>query len=193
MDAGHIGGNDHGQRQRSVPMNLDKGYVTINRYVEGRRRHRPESPDAGSADHRQCRMSKRTATASRFSGGRSSTPRSGPTIPAARPGTSSCPTASGWTTEFRADLLNGVQVIKGRSRSDWLRREGHVIKTEQDSRGNPLCDLGEPRSRTRWMCGSRGPRPLPARRLSRLSRRPASDRVAAAAGPRQERASDHRR
>ena len=60
--------------------------------VEGRRQHRPQSPDAGPAHRRERRKSRPIAIASRCSAARSSMPPSGRTIRTARCATSCCPT-----------------------------------------------------------------------------------------------------
>ena len=58
------------------------------------------------------------------------------------------PDANAMTTEFRGDLLNGVQVIRGRAIGLALDEKGAVPQSRAALHGHPLCDVGQSRPRT---------------------------------------------
>ena len=97
------------------------------------------------------------------------------------------------TTEFRGDLLNGVQVIKGHATGLAYDAKGGLIRSRSAVHGDPVCDVGESRPRPDGgvagarRCG-RAADALPDRRHHRDHRR-----VEAAEWPRQESPQHHRR
>ena len=175
-----------------VPMNLDKGYVTINR-----------SWKAGDVIELNLPMPVRRIIANpnvEADRDRVALQR-GPIVYAAEwvdnPGGKTrnivLPDASRLTTEFRADLLNGVQVIKGRSVGLATTETGTVTRTEQDFMAIPYATWAN-RGRGQmnvWLARTEAAaRPTPFPTVATSSTVTASP---PAAGPRQERASDHRR
>ena len=74
------------------------------------------------------------------------------------------------TAEFRADLLNGVTVVKGRAVGLALDEKGAVQEDRAAVHGDSLRDVGEPRAAARWRCGWRAPtRPRSRRRIRRVA------------------------
>ena len=67
------------------------------------------------------------------------------------------PDSTALTSRFRADLLNGVQVIEGRAVGLSVRCIGQGAEAGTAVRGHPLCDVGQPRPRTngRLACAHR--------------------------------------
>ena len=57
------------------------------------------------------------------------------------------PASATLTSEFRAELLRGVQVIKGRALGLAYDAQGHITRTEQEFHGHPVRHMGEPRAR----------------------------------------------
>ena len=103
------------------------------------------------------------------------------------------PDANALTTEFRADLLNGVQVIKGRSFGLARTEAGAVTKNEQEFMAIPYATWAN-RGRGQmnvWLARTdTAARPTPFPTVASTSTVTASP---PAQRPRQERASDHRR
>ena len=130
----------------SVPMKLDKGYVTIDRTWK-----------AGDIVDLNLPMPVRRIVAhANVEADRDRVAlQRGPIVYAAEwpdnPGGKVrnlvLPDGNALTSEFRSDLLNGVQVIKGSAFGLKLDEKGGVVKDRAAARGDPVCDVGEPRAR----------------------------------------------
>ena len=174
----------HGARRRPrsrstaqpVPMTLDKGYVTIDRAVEGRRRHRARICRCRSAASSRTRRSMADRDRVALQRGPIVYAAEWPDNPNGKVRNIVLPDASALTTEFRADLLNGVQVIKGRAVGLARDATGACHRDRAAVHGDPLCDVGQPRPRADGrLAGAHRRRPR-GRRRSRRSRRPARSR-----------------
>ena len=119
------------QRHAGLATMLDTGYATMRRDMAGRRRRRRWCCRCRCGASSPTIRSRRIAAASRCSAVPSSSRVEWPDNPSGHVRNLVLPDTEALTSEFRADLLNGVQVVQGRAIALARTESGAITRTPQ--------------------------------------------------------------